>query len=135
MIVLDLIFGFLLVFAGKNIFQLCAGSALAMSFEWFMMIIGVGFVGGGYLLMNMFPSSSQQDLYSWLIFVIGGIAGMCLMVITFDLTLIMISSLLGALLIINAFHGGEGIRELLFIGSVFIGIFVQYLTYAKFKSR
>jgi hypothetical protein len=135
MVILDLIFGFLLVFAGKNIFQLCAGDALAMSFEWFMMIIGAGFLGGGYLLMNIFPSSAQQDPYSWLIFVIGGIIGMCLMVIAFDLTLITISSLLGALLIINAFHGVEGIRELLFIASVLIGIIVQYLTYGKLKSR
>ncbi len=135
MIILDLIIGFLLVFAGKNILQLCANAVSAVNFEWLMMVITAGFLGGGYLLMNTFTSSTQQDPYSWLIFVIGGILGMCLMVISFDLTLIMISSLLGASLIINAFHGKEGIREFLFFGSVVIGIAVQYLTCGKTESR
>ena len=99
-----------------------------MSFEWVMVIFGVGFLGGGYLLMNIFPSVAGQDPYSWLIFVVGGIVGMCLMVITFDWTLIMISSLLGATLIVNAFHGTGGMREFLFIGSMVTGILVQYLT-------
>ena len=160
MLILDLIFGFLLVFVGRNLFWLCVGIigfligvqcaealgyfngwmallmpfalgsvgvVLAMSFEWFMMIFGIGFLGGGYLLMNIFPSIAQQDPYSWLIFVVGGIVGMCLMIITFDWTLIFISSLFGAMLIVNAFHGPEQLRDLLFIGSMLTGIVVQYL--------
>ena len=168
MITIDLIFGFLLIFAGRDLFWLCVGIigfligvqciallglssgwmvmlaafvlanvgiVLALSFEWFMVIFGVGFLGGGYLIMNMFPSLVQQDQYSWLIFVLGGIVGMCLMVISFDLTLIMISSLLGASLIINAFHGIVGARELLFIGSVVVGIIVQCLTLRKMANQ
>ena len=50
---------------------------------------------------------------------------MCLMVIIFDWTLIIISSLLGATLIVNAFNGTEQSRELLFIGSMVTGIVVQ----------
>ena len=38
----------------------------------------------------------------------------------------MISSLLGATLIVNAFHTTEAFRELLFIGSMVTGILVQY---------
>ena len=135
MINLELIFGFLLVFAGKNILQLFAGEVLTVSFEWFMTIFVVGFLGGGYLLMNIFSSAARQDPFSWLIFVIGGILGMCLMVITFDLTLIIISSLLGASLIINAFHGREGAREILYFSSVVIGVVVQYLSCVKSESR
>ena len=161
MIIFDLIFGFLLVFAGRNLFWLCVGivgfligvqcatslgysnagmamllafalgclgALLAIGFEWFMVIFGVGFLGGGYLLMKIFPSASQQDAYSWLIFVVGGIVGLCLMVIIFDWTLIIISSLLGATLIVNAFHGKSISHEILFIGSMVTGIVVQYFT-------
>lgn len=161
MIILDIIFGFLLVFAGRNLFWLCVGIVgflmgvqfagtlgysngwmaffiavvlgalgivLAVSFEWLMVIIGVGFLGGGYLLMKIFPLATQQDPYSWLIFVVGGIVGMCMMVITFDWTLILISSLLGATLIVNAVYGSQQVRELLFIGSMLTGIVVQYLS-------
>jgi len=168
MVILDLIFGFLLVFAGRTLFWLCVGivgflvgwqctallgitdgwmalltafvlgclgTLLTVSFEWFMVIFGVGFLGGGYLLMVIFSSLARQDPYLWLIFVLGGIMGTCLMVIIFDWTLIMISSFLGALLIINAVHGKEGFREFLFISSVAIGIFVQSVTLKETASR
>lgn len=76
--------------------------------------------------MSIFSSTIQQDPYSWLIFVVGGIVGMCLMIIIFDWTLIIISSLLGATLIVNVFHGTEGTREGLFIGCLLTGMVVQY---------
>jgi hypothetical protein len=161
MVIFYLIFGFLLVFAGRDLFWLCVGVigfligvqcaeslgfsngwtalvsafalgslgvVLAMSFEWITVIFGVGFLGGGYLLMNIFSYVTGQDLYAWPVFVVGGIVGMCLMVITFDWALIMISSLLGATLIANAFHVGGELREFLFIASMITGIVVQYLT-------
>ena len=161
MVIFDLVFGFLLVFAGRNLFWLCVGivgflvgvqcaaalglsnswgalfaavalgslgALLAISFEWIAVVFGVGFLGGGYLLMNIFPSTPGQEPYAWLIFVAGGIVGMCLMVIIFDWTLILISSLLGAALIVNVFHGTEGVRGLLFIGTMVTGVVVQYLT-------
>jgi len=161
MIIFDLVFGFLLVFAGRKLFWMCVGIAgflvgvqsawalgfsnswmalfiafslgclgalLAISFEWLMVVCGVGFLGGGYLFMNIFPSVAQQDPNSWLIFVVGGIVGMCLMVIIFDWTLILISSLLGATLIVNAIYGPQQLRESLFIVSAVTGIVVQYLT-------
>jgi len=161
MMIFDLIFGFLLVLAGRSLFWLCVGIVgfligvqcaesigypngwtallsafvlgsvgvvLAVSFEWITVIFGIGFLGGGYLLMNIYFSIAQHDPYSWLIFVIGGIIGVCFMIITFDWTLIIISSLLGATLIINAFHGVDGLREFLFVGSMVTGILVQYLT-------
>ena len=78
--------------------------------------------------MSIFPSAAQQDGYSWLIFVVGGIVGMCLMVIALDWTLIIISSLLGATLIVHAVYLSQPVRELLFIGSVAAGMVVQYLT-------
>jgi len=160
--ILDLVFGFLLVFAGRNFFWLCVGivgfltgmqcatalgfstawmelltavmlgclgALLAICFEWFAVVFGVGFLGGGYVLINMFPSMAGQEQYAWPIFVVGGIVGLCLMVIIFDWTLILVSSLLGAMLIANAFHGPEGFRAFLFIGSALTGVLVQYLTF------
>jgi hypothetical protein len=167
MMILDLIFGFLLVFAGRNLFWLCVGivgfligvqcatsfgysnggvalliafafgvlgAVLVVSFEWLMVIFGVGFLGGGYLLMDVFSSVSQQGPYAWLIFVAGGILGMCLMVVIFDWTLIVISSLLGATLIAHAFSGSQQSREFLFIACAVVGILVQYLA-LKERSR
>jgi len=161
MLTVDLIFGFLLVFAGRNLFWLCVGvvgflvgvqcsealgfsdgwvailtalalgclgALLAISFEWLMVVFGVGFLGGGYLFMHVFPLTAHEDPYSWLIFVIGGIIGTCLMVIIFDWTLILISALLGTTLIVNVFHTTDGLRGVLFIGIMMTGILAQYLT-------
>jgi len=161
MVFFDLVFGLLLVFAGRNLFWLCVGivgflvgvqcaemlglpdswmellmalslgclgAALTVSFEWFMLIFGMGFLGGGYLLMRIFPSEAQQDPHVWLVFVVGGIVGMCLMVIALDWTMIMISSLLGAMLIVSAVFGPPPFRDILFVISMTIGIVVQYLT-------
>jgi hypothetical protein len=159
MMIVDLIFGFLLVLAGRNLFWLCVGIVgflmgvqfsqslglpqgwtallaaiglgclgviLAISFEWFTVVFGVGFLGGGYLLMSILPSITGQD--AWPIFVIGGILGTCMMVIVFDWALIVISSLLGATLIVNAFAGRQVPHELLFLVSFVTGILAQYLT-------
>ena len=97
MMIFDLIFGFLLVFAGRNLFWLGVGSVgfligvqcasllglsnswmallgslwlwvlgivLAVCFEWLMVVFGVGFLGGGYLLMNIFlPRSRTRFIF------------------------------------------------------------------------
>ncbi len=106
----------------------CLGALLAVFFEWLAVVFGVGFLGGGYVLMKLFPLTDGQGLNAWPIFVIGGILGMCLMVIIFDWTLIVISSLLGATLLVDAFHGTEKWHDILFISCVVTGILVQYLT-------
>jgi hypothetical protein len=157
----NLIIGFLLLFAGRNLFWLCVGMLgfllgvqcaahlgitdevtqliaavglgiigifLAIAFEWLAVVVGIGFLGGGYLLMVLFPSSAQPDSFSWLIFVVGGILGMCLMIIAFDMTLILISSLLGANLIVNSFQGTELFHGILFLSSMVVGVLVQYMT-------
>jgi hypothetical protein len=106
----------------------CLGALLSISFEWFMAVFGIGFLGGGYLLMNIFPPVAGQEAYSWLIFVVGGIIGMSLMIIVFDWTIIIISSLLGATLIINAFPETAEFREILFVICMVMGILIQYGT-------
>jgi hypothetical protein len=169
MVVFDLIFGFLLLFAGRNFFWLCVGIVgflsgvqfaallglpyegaaalaaalvfgvigvvLAVSFEWAAVVIGAGFLGGGYLLMNIMAPAGQQDPYSWLIFLAGGIIGLCLMVIAFDWTLIIISSLVGATLIAHAYHGQGNFRDILFIGCMGMGLIVQYLALKGMSKR
>src|ERR1700679_1253444 len=101
MLILDLIFGFLLVLAGRNLFWLCVGIVgfligaqcavlLGLSNGWIELFVAL-FLGGGYLLMSIFPPVIGQEAYSWLIFVVGGIVGLCLMIIIFDWALIIIS--------------------------------------------
>ncbi len=158
MVMVDLICGFLLLFAGRNLFWLCVGvvgflvgvqcasaftaagssmawlvailfgivgSVLAICFEWLAMVVGLGFLGGGYLTMGLLPLASQGP-WSWLIFLTGGLVGVILMIVAFDLALILISSLLGAVLIVNAFHGTEAFRDTLLIASLLTGMLVQY---------
>jgi len=161
MLILDLIFGLLLLFAGRDLFWLSVGVVgfilgvqfstslgisnemmaiiaaitlgvlgivLAICFEWITVVFGIGFLGGGYLLMNSLGVFSQQASLSWMFFVIGGIAGMCLMIIAFDVSLIVISSLLGATLIIISLRAGHSSSEIIFITSVVVGLVVQYLS-------
>jgi hypothetical protein len=53
---------------------------------------------------------------------------MCLVVIAFDWALILISSLLGTTLIVNAFPEIGQIRIFLFIGCMVTGLVMQYMT-------
>lgn len=161
MMIFYLVSGFLLLFAGRNLFWLCVGIAgflvgaqcavllglskgwlvlgcamalgcmgagLAVFFEWVTVIFGVGFLGGGYLLMNMFWAMVPHQLFEWPIFVLGGIVGTFLLVIIFDFTLIVISSLLGSALIIQAFHGSQQAGAWLFLSCALTGIVVQCLS-------
>jgi hypothetical protein len=105
----------------------CIGAVLAVAFEWFMVVFGIGFLGGGYLLMTVALPAAGQAPYPWLIFVVGGILGMCLMIIVFDWTLIIVSSLLGAMLIAGSLHSAADTRDLLFLGFAVVGIITQAL--------
>lgn len=132
MLTVHLLLGILLVLAGRNIFwkfveavNLFLGEQCV---EWFMVIFIVGFLGGGYLLVSLLPLTIQQDSYSGFIFVLGGITGMCLMIIAFDWALVLISSLLGTTLIAHVFHGSEELHKYLFFVSAGMGIVIQYFS-------
>jgi hypothetical protein len=85
-----------------------------------------GFIGGGYIaiyLLNVLGLGPGRQ--SWLPFVIGGIIGIVLVVALFDWALIVLSSLTGASLIVQATHLRPAITGLAFILLFVVGVAVQ----------
>jgi hypothetical protein len=89
--------------------------------------IGVaGFLMGGVVLTGLAGLFGiDQGLVYWALFVVGGIGGVILIGMFFDLALIWLSSLAGAMLIIRAFPL-EGIsRILVLVAVLFLGVIFQ----------
>jgi hypothetical protein len=85
-----------------------------------------GFIAGGYLLVSLLNQVGWEagQLY-WLPFVIGGVIGAVLVLALFDWALIILSSLTGAMIIVQALHFGPTITVLLFIVLFIAGIVTQ----------
>lgn len=85
-----------------------------------------GFFAGGYLLtlflnLGMMQAPERQ----WVSFLLGGIAGAVLMILLFDWTLIVLSSIGGAHLVTMAFHLGAAIAIGFFAALVVCGLLIQ----------
>jgi hypothetical protein len=102
------------------------GALLAVFLQKFAIAAG-GFLAGGYLLILLLR---QLDInlvhYHWLVFIAGGIVGAFLMMILFGWTLIVISSAMGAILILPSLHAGPRATDLLFLVLLASGIVIQY---------
>ncbi len=102
------------------------GAVLAVVFQKFAIVAG-GFLAGGHLLIQVlreFGMATHQ--HHWLLFIAGGIIGAVLMSLAFGLALIVLSSFMGAILILQALHlGGRGISFLFIVLSA-LGIAIQY---------
>jgi len=89
--------------------------------------IGVaGFIGGGYITLTVVNALGwDPGPTAWLPFLIGGIVGLVLIITLFDWALIVLSSLVGAGLIIEAIQLREPVEVALFVVLVAVGIVVQ----------
>ena len=89
--------------------------------------IGIaGFLGGGYILLNLAGLVGlDKGILTWIIFIIGGILGAALVAFLFDWALISISSLAGASMIVNAFQFRPGAAALIFFILVIVGVVFQ----------
>jgi hypothetical protein len=87
-----------------------------------------GFVVGGYMayIMMDYLKWGNPDL-AWLAFLIGGLIGFGLMIALFDWTLITLSSIFGAMLIVQPIQSMYGLQtsRLLFVALLVLGISVQ----------
>jgi len=95
-----------------------------------------GFVGGGYIalyLVNALGWAAGRP--PWLPFVIGGIIGLVLMILLFDWALIVLSSLTGAGLIVEALQLRPAIEGLLFILLVIVGVVIQAGLLRRYRSE
>lgn len=101
------------------------GALLAVSLQK-IAIAAAGFLAGGHLLpqaVKAFGMATHQN--HWVLFIAGGIAGAVLMSLAFGFALIVLSSLMGADLILQALHtGGRWYSILLVLFSV-TGVLLQ----------
>lgn len=89
--------------------------------------IGVaGFIGGGYITLTVANALGwDPGPAGWLPFLIGGIVGLVLMIVLFDWALVVLSSLVGAGLIVEAIQLREPVAVALFVVLAVVGIVVQ----------
>lgn len=85
----------------------------------------VGFAAGGRLALALSAAFAAQANYHWLIFLGGGIVGAILLLALFDWTLIVLSSLLGAYLIVSAITLPQTGTTIALIGLTLLGVLVQ----------
>jgi hypothetical protein len=89
--------------------------------------IGIaGFMVGGFVLTTFTNSLGFTDgLLFWLFFAIGGMIGLLLVMFLFDWALIVLSSLAGASLVVQALFAEGGPGGLAFIGLFLLGLLIQ----------
>lgn len=102
-----------------------AGALLAMFFQG--IAIGLaGFLGGGMIAINLLEFLGLGETsYSWIAFIIGGILGVILIGLVFDWALILLSTIVGAFLIVNAIETSSVVGYLVFFILLIAGIAVQ----------
>ncbi len=92
-----------------------AGALLAVSLQKIAIAAG-GFLAGGHLLPQIMKMAGMTHQHHWALFIIGGIAGAVLMSLAFGFALIVLSSLIGADLVLQALHiGGRRFSPILFV--------------------
>jgi len=101
------------------------GALIAMFVRW--LGIGLaGFVGGGYLVFSILAVVGlDMGVFSWAFYLIGGIIGAILFAIFFDWTLIIVSSLSGAVILIQLIPLSRTGEIFLITGLFILGIIVQ----------
>jgi hypothetical protein len=101
------------------------GALLVLLWQW--VAIGVaGFLAGGYLAGHMLQASGMATGSPlWGLFVLGGLVGAILMIVVFDWALIVLSSLSGANVIVQALPLERLPAMVIFVGLVTVGIVVQ----------
>ncbi|MGE5300319.1 MAG: hypothetical protein ACM3MB_05070 [Acidobacteriota bacterium] len=110
------------------VIALVAGSAsalLALFLQKFVILIG-GFIAGGYLLPALLKEFGvSTGNHHWLLFIVGGIVGALLMKVFFNWAFIILSSVVGSNLIIEALQFGPQLRNLFFVCLLLLGILIQ----------
>jgi MFS family permease len=102
-----------------------AFAILALMLQRIMVSIA-GFIAGGFILVSLAETLQLAFVnWSWIVFIIGGIVGILLVQVLFDLALVLITSFGGASIIIRA-AGLEGVKgTILLLSLVLIGIIIQ----------
>jgi len=106
--------------------------ALLAYFLQKMVIAVAGFMAGGYVavvLAGAFIATSGK--ITWLPFAVGGAIGAILVLVVFDWALILLSSLVGARLIVEVVAGGSHVSVLLFVALFAVGVIFQAAAFTR----
>ena len=102
-----------------------AGALLAIFLQRLAIVAG-GFLAGGYLAFGLLEGfGMRSNSHHWLFFVLGGIIGVFLMWVLFDWALIILSSGLGSVLVLQALSVGQQMTKLLFFVLLILGTAFQ----------
>jgi len=101
------------------------GVALAIVARY--MAVGLaGFIVGGFLFLQIIAVSDfNAGNYTWLVFVAGGVLGVMMVGFLSDWAVILLSSFMGAFLILNELEVDESLLLWIYLGMVAVGIIVQ----------
>jgi hypothetical protein len=101
-------------------------AATAGVFVQKIVLRGAGFIAGGYVFFGLWERFvTSESLPWWLPFVIGGVLGALLLSFLFDWAMIILSSLTGAFLIVQALAIERNTQLGLLVVLAIIGIIVQ----------
>ena len=104
------------------------GAILAIFFQKAAIVIA-GFAAGGYIVLTLFDQVARLPAQmAWLPYIIGGIVGAIVLFFVFDWALIVLSTLTGAILIVQMAAFNPGIETALFIALVIAGMVFQAKT-------
>lgn len=101
------------------------GAVLAMFFERVAFALA-GFYAGGYVALVIVERLAAGSMSAWL-FVIGGLVGALCAAFIMDPAIIVLSSLVGAALIVSALGLGDFASVVIYAGLVAAGVVVQAL--------
>ena len=100
--------------------------ALLAVFVQGLAIGAAGFLGGGYILLTLAGMFGlDKGALAWIIYLVGGIIGVTLIGVLFDWAIITISSLVGASMIVEAFHLQRVAGGVVLLVLVIIGVAIQ----------
>jgi len=97
--------------------------ALLATFMQKIAIGAAGFLAGGYLVLGLFRLIGAEP--STLAFVIGGVVGLVLIYPLFDWGLIILSSLAGALMLVQTLEATQAVSAIVFAVAFVFGLIIQ----------
>jgi len=105
------------------------GALLAIFFEEIAIAVA-GFLAGGYIALSLAGiligrATPSADTFTWVLFFVGGVIGVALAFMLFDWALILLSSITGALLIIEGLQMTGLTGWLVGAGLFVLGIVIQ----------
>jgi hypothetical protein len=101
------------------------GALLALFAQKFAIVAG-GFLAGGYATMTILSGTNMAgSVPEWAPFLVGGVIGALLLRVVFEWTLIVLTSIIGAILIVHPFGLGSTLLTISTLVLTGVGIVVQ----------